>query len=290
MIPRPRSLAPAGAALLLVLSGLAAGARAGAWLQPVGGIYAEASYLSSSADERISCRGGSEPAEPFGGRYHDRQVFLYGEYGFRPWLTLVASTAVKEQRIRDAAVPDYGTRSTGDLRLGGRWALHQGGWPLSLETLVSVPTYPQTDLRVGVGQREQFLPAGSGELEAQWSLQIGHSLHPLPVYFSASVGRLHRGGSFGDPWRAALEVGWVTDRLLLKSDVRWSLPSGDPCGSGAAGDVANHARRFDLAPKVGWRVSRALWLQASVDWLVSGRNVLDGTVWGLSVAWIGRRG
>ena len=110
------------AALILLLP---AAARAGAWLQPTGGSYVKVAGVHSATTDRIDCRGDREPAEPFGGTYSENKIFLYGEYGWTGALTAVGSFGFGEQEIVDAEVPDYGTRSSGDLRVGLRWGLRR---------------------------------------------------------------------------------------------------------------------------------------------------------------------
>jgi hypothetical protein len=189
--------------LLLVIVFVGSGpprlAAAGAWLQPRGGSYLKASGLYSATEERIDCRGEVEPAEPFGGTYSERKIFLYGEFGLFDRMTLVGSFGFGEQKIVDASVPDYGTRSSGDLKIGTRWGLLRSpATPVSVETVLSVPTYPTTDVTLPVGQREQFLPAGTGEFEFEVRLQAGASFYPgpgWPVRQPVAVGRRSRGRS-----------------------------------------------------------------------------------------------
>jgi hypothetical protein len=130
--------------LFLVACLLVAGeSRAGAWLQARGASYLKLTAVYSATDDRLDGHGNREPAEPFGGTYRERKLFWYGEYGVLHWLTLVGSFGWGEQEIVDALVPDYGTRSTGDLKIAGRWGLWRDPKiPISLETAFSIPTYP----------------------------------------------------------------------------------------------------------------------------------------------------
>jgi hypothetical protein len=271
------------AALILLLP---AAARAGAWLQPTGGSYVKVAGVHSATTDRIDCRGDREPAEPFGGTYSENKIFLYGEYGWTGALTAVGSFGFGEQEIVDAEVPDYGTRSSGDLRVGLRWGLRRDPrLPISVESLVSIPTYPSTDLTLPVGQREQYLPAGSGEVEAELRLQAGLSFWPVPGYANVDAGYRVRGGDFGDQWLLAAELGASLGRLFTKLEVRGIWPTGDPCSTGSAGSVSLDERSLRLGPEASVRVVGDWWLGLAWSGVLTGRNTLDNDQWLLSVAW-----
>jgi hypothetical protein len=276
--------------LLLVIVFVGSGpprlAAAGAWLQPRGGSYLKASGLYSATEERIDCRGEVEPAEPFGGTYSERKIFLYGEFGLFDRMTLVGSFGFGEQKIVDASVPDYGTRSSGDLKIGTRWGLLRSpATPVSVETVLSVPTYPTTDVTLPVGQREQFLPAGTGEFEFEVRLQAGASFWPRPFYANVDGGIRARGGQFGNQWLLAGEVGAGLDRFFMKVEVRGIWPTGDTCSTGAAGAVSINERSLRIGPEAAFRVAGDWWLGATWTTLLSGRNTLDNDQLMLSVAW-----
>ena len=213
------------------------------------------------------------------------QSFTYVEFGIRPWVAGVASMAAKDTRLVDASVPDFGTRSTGDLRLGARWALVRGPVPVSLETTATVPTYPRSDPRALASEREQFLPAGTGHVEWEGLLQVGLSLYPWPVYANLAAGRRERGGAYGDQWLVTVEAGTTVGRVFAKSDLRGVIADGDLCDTASAGAVTFEERSWHWAPEVAVRVSDRWWVGAGAAVLLSGRNTLDGTQWSLSLTW-----
>ncbi|RKZ16663.1 hypothetical protein DRQ53_05715 [bacterium] len=273
-------------ALLFFLLADAGPAVAGAWVQPPGASFLKAGALYSSTENRVDCHGEIEAAEPFGGAYRERKFFLYGEYGLIEELTLLGSFVFGEQEIVDAVVPDYGTRSTGDLRMGARWGLRRDPrWPLSVEAVLSVPTYPSTDPTLPVGEREQFLPSGSGTIEAELRLQAGVSFWPLPFYANLDGGYRSRGQPYGDQWLLTGEVGGSTGRFFGKVELRGIWPDGDPCSSSSAGAVSVHERSLRLGPEGSVRVAGNWWLGATWSTLLSGRNTLDNDQWLLSVSW-----
>lgn len=272
------------AALLLMVP---EASGAGAWLQPRGASYLKVTALHSATTDRIDCHGDREPAEPFGGTWSERKVFVYAEYGWTEALTAVGSFGFGEQEIVDAEVPDYGTRSTGDLRVGLRWGLSRSPrTPISIESQLSIPTYPATDLTEPVGQREQFLPAGSGEFEAELRMQAGISFWPVPGYANVDGGYRARGGAFGDQWLLAAEVGAALDRFFAKVEVRGIWPTGDPCNTGAAGSVSIDERSLRLGPEAAVRVAGDWWLGLAWSGLLTGRNTLDNDQWLVSVSWV----
>jgi hypothetical protein len=263
-------------------------AVAGAWLQPPEGVYLKTSWMWWNTSHGLDCRGQTREVDSFGGRYEVRQFFGYFEYGAREWLTVLGGWAYKDQRIRGARIPDYGTRSTGDLRLGGRLPLRRGVLPVSFEVVGSLPTYGATDLSAPVAEREQYLPAGSGKPEVEAGLQAGLSLYPLPLYSNLAAMRRWRGGDFGDQWLLRAEVGASTSRIFVKVEIDWTLPEADPCGSATVGNVSVQEKVVRLAPEIGVRAWGDLWLNAGLASVLSGRNSLDGRQGSLGVAWIRR--
>lgn len=266
-------------------SGGTPAAHAGAWLQAPGDAYVKVSALHLRADDRWSCDGGREGADAFGGTYRESMAFAYAEIGVHPRATLVVSAAAKDARVVDGAVPDYGTRSTGDLRVGARWGIVDRGVPVSIETVVSLPTYPETDPRAPVGSREQFLPAGTGRAEFEARLQAGASLYPWPVYANLAFGTRERGGAYGDQWLVGLEIGASGERLFAKLDLRGTLARGELCDSASAGAVSLNETVWQAAPEVAVRLTGDVWLSAGVALPFAGRNALRGDQWALGVAW-----
>jgi hypothetical protein len=277
-------------ALLLSLgSALAPGpSRAGAWLQETGAIYLKTAWIQSKTSDGLDCRGDEREVDEFGGNYEVQQVFSYVEWGARDWLTVLGSWSAKDQRISEARIPEYGTRSTGDFRLGARLPVRRGRIPVAAQFVASLPTYPSTRLSDPVADREQFLPAGSGNFEYEIGVQSGLSLYPLPIYANLGLSRRQRGGEFGDEWLVSSEVGYSSPRYFAKAEMSWILPTGDPCASVRVGSVAIHERVVNFVPEIGVRTWRDFWLNAGFSTVTSGRNTLDGEQFSLGFYWIRR--
>ena len=242
------------------------------------------SWLSQNSDRRWDCRGGEIDADP-AGSYEQWQLFAYGEFGLRKWLTLTGSWVYKDQTIAGAS--SYGTRSTGDLRLGARLPLRRNGAPLSLEAVVSLPTYERSDLGDAPADRPQYLPAGSGRVEAELHLLGGASLWPLPLYLSADLGYRQRSGDFVDQWLGALELGGRSARLFAKTELRLTLPTEQRCAdddADALGTLALAERNLALGFEMALRLRASLWISGAYAHPLSGRNSLLGGVFSLGLA------
>jgi hypothetical protein len=167
--------------------------------------------------------------------------------------------------------------------LGGRFALRQGGAPLAVQGVLSVPTYPASDLAAPAGARRQFLPAGSGRVEAELQLLAGRSLWPLPMYASGAIGYRVRPGGYADVWLGSLEVGAASPSWFGKVELRAHLAAADPCGARAVGAVAAAERVLGVAPEAAVRVHGPAWLAGGVAIPLQGVNALDAAQWSVAV-------
>lgn len=284
----PRHLAPALLLSLLPLVALPVLARAGAWTQPVGGHYLKASWLALEADHRLDAGGERAPADPSGAAYRSRQLFVYGEYGWRDGLTALGSWSWGEQSLGEGG-SRYGTRSPGDLRAGLRWSTPwaRPSTPVSLQVVASLPTYPRSDLARDPAVREQYLPAGSGFAQLEAVLQLGRSLWPLPLYLSTELGTRLRGGSYREQLVGSLELGGGGPALGGKLELRARLAPGGGEAE-AVGAVAVADEELRLAPGLSARLRGGLRLELGADFLLWGREQLDAPQWQLGLAWTGR--
>jgi len=272
-----------GAILLacLVGTGLPPQAWAGAWTQESGASFLKVSWLWQRAAQRRACGGERVVADPSGGEYLERQLFLYAEHGLDDRITLLGSWAWKDQRIDGR--PGYGTRSTGDLRAGVRLALRPGRRPIAVESVLTLPTYPASDLGDPPAVRAQYLPAGAGKVQLETHVLTGFSLYPLPLYMNLGAGYHWRGGAFADQWAATLEVGGGGRRLFAKAELRARLPSAGGCGDVAAGAVTPAEKSVRWVPELALRLAGRVWVDAAYAGLITGENVLDAAQWSLGV-------
>ncbi len=256
---------------------------AGAWVQPVGGIYLKGSVLHQRSESRLDSKGQEESADPSGGAYVETQIFGYLEWGWTSRTTVLGSWAAKDMRVE--AEPEFGTRSTGDLRLGMRQALQQGPTALALEGVLTLPTYPASDLSRAPGDREQALPAGTGRVAGELRLVAGRSLFPLPLYLNLDVGYRVRGGGYPDQWQAAFELGGSGRDLFAKGELRGLWDNGRLDSDLQVGAVALSERSLRAAGEVAWRVAGPFWIDGGVVVPWTGRNTLLGAQWSISLVY-----
>lgn len=282
----------AGAVLALSLGLAAVGASttasAGAWVPSPGEGLAKLSLLGQRADERFGCNGAASALDADGSAYRERQLFAYAEHGIGRRWALVGSFAWKDARI--AGGTSYGTRSTADLQLGGRFAVLAGATPVAVQGTLSVPTYPRSDLSAPVASRRQFLPAGSGRPEAELQLLVGRSLWPLPLYLSGGAGYRARPRGYSDVWLAHLELGAASASVFGKVELRAHLPTADPCGASVVGATAAAERSLALAPELAVRVAGAAWIAGGLAAPVDGVNALRAAQWSVGLMFWKRGG
>jgi len=259
------------------MTSMAAPARGGAWVQPKGDSYLKLSLFGMRSAERVGPDGSTMPADPSGGDYVERMLYSYLEHGLSSKLTLLGSFAWKDMRVE--ADPEFGTKSTGDLRLGGRWGLVQGPKALSLEALIWIPTYPASDLSQPPGQRAQNLPAGIGQMQAELRALGGLSLFPLPLYGNLDLGYRVRGGDYPDQWIGALELGGGSASFFSKLELRGLAENGDVNSELQVGSVAVAEQSLRLNGEAAFRVGGPAWVGGGYSAYLAGRNTLTGGQW-----------
>jgi len=271
------------APILVCWAFTASPARAGAWLQPKGDGYGKVSLLAQRTAQRLDDEGNPANANPGGADYAEQQVFFYGEWGLKHWFTALGSFAIKNQTIE--TTPEFGTLSTGDLRLGGRLGLVQGPKSLAIESLVWIPTYPKSDLSQPPSQREQFLPAGTGEPALEIRLLGGLSLFPLPLYTNLDVGYLARGGEFTDQWLGTVEFGGSNQNLFAKLELRWLFEASSGGVDLVGGRVSPPERFLRAGIELAFRVVGPAWFNLGYSPLIQGQNTLDSNQWGFGLVY-----
>lgn len=230
--------------LLLVPSLL----HAQAWTRDSGQVYLKLAYGSSTASEQYTFDGSvKEYADNVEeNAFFDRSIYLYGEAGLTPDLTLVASLPYKRVIIRDAAFR-YRTYAFGDLGLGVRHTLNDlfGFRGTANSAAVNLGA------TIPLGYTRNYAPsAGAGQINLELGLSAGRSFYPFPGYVQGGVGYRHRSSlfltssatdcaegvdrncfadtkpSFGDELYSSLESGvTIAERLFLQGILAstWSL-------------------------------------------------------------------
>ena len=165
-----------------------------AWTKGEGDGYVKIAYGSSTASEQYSFDGTSKPYADnvTENAFFDRSIYLYGEYGLKPDITLVLGLPFKRVIIRDAAFR-YRTFGFGDLQLGARYDLREiAGFQDSPNALAA-----NAGLSLPLGYTRNFTPsAGSGQINFDLGVSYGRALYPFPGYVQAGLGFRHRSSLF----------------------------------------------------------------------------------------------
>lgn len=270
-------------------------ARAGAWTQPPGHLYARVTFAGIDSRSRFDSEG--EPIgleEPNstrrGTEYQSREIRSYGEYGLTEGFTIYGSLPLKRVRIVEPLAvsttlvqPEvvHETTGLGDLSFGGRFRIRSGPGPVSIAGEVKLPTgYATTDN-----------PAlGNGYVDATLRGLIGASAGWS--YVTADLGWMHRWGAYQDAVLWSFEVG---GRMLrdyrLRGVVRGVRSLGEPAGdpSGPIFDPALASpRSLSVEAVVGDEIIPGLLLEAGIHHVASGHNTLAGNTVEIGLAWSGR--
>ena len=114
------------------------------------------------------------------------------------------------------------------------------------------------------------------------------SLYPLPVYIGAEAGYRLRGGSFSNQISYSGEIGATPlSRLSVKAYLEDSRTlSGNARLAESVGLVQVSEGDFTkLGLITGFRVTRLLWLEVSLESVVAGEDVSAGHSWGLGMTY-----
>lgn len=169
--------------------------NAQAWTKGKGQFYFKSAYGTATAMEQYGFDGQkklyADNVEE--NAFFDRSLYAYGEYGLNPNFTLFASVPYKRVLVRDAAYR-YRTYAFGTVSVGGRINLkNRIGWNNSPNALAA-----NLSLNLPTGYTRNYLPsAGSGQADAQLSLNYGRSFYPKPAYAQAGVGFRYRSKFYG---------------------------------------------------------------------------------------------
>lgn len=188
---------PLRISLLLALLLAPSLVRAQAWTQEPGRAYFKITQGFANATERYDAAGDVVPydSNATGTPFRDRSLYLYGEVGLAPSLTLYGMLPYKRLLIRDGGFSPEVEREASDL---GSATL---GLRIGLEEAVGLDERSALAANVGVGiplgYRRNVAPAvGPGQVDFQALLAYGRSFWPRPAYAQAALGYRHRTAVF----------------------------------------------------------------------------------------------
>ena len=229
-----KDLARSGAVLLLALQ--TGEALAGAWTLERGETKLFVTSVFTHADERFDGDGTRVTVPEY------RKIDLSGtlEYGFRPWLTLLARGNLKEERSGPNGLPApdaLPARSFGAVSGGARVRLWQGPhWVTSTEVSAFSGDFDSAG---------RSNPSGSAAVEARGNVGIGGNALNRPVFADLSAGyRAHLDRDDPDEVKLDLTLGArVLPRWqVLAQSFSTFLVNGDANYHKVAGSVVFSAR------------------------------------------------
>lgn len=216
-----------------------------------------------------------------------RQIYasLYGEYGITSRITVLADWPVlKLQRFETTET----VGGIGDLKLGVRYGLLQGKFPVSVTLMPEFPTGPANQIAQNLENAFDGinLPAGDGEFNVHGIVAVSHSFYALPLYANLYAGYNARtqfdGRAFQDQLRGGLEIGGQLAKRLngrLHLSVQQSIGEAPQFVSFVRGEGTNFSTvqgglTWEMTDK--WSVDISS--QAYLDAPIGLRNVYSGFV------------
>ena len=270
--------------LLATLLWWNADASAGAWTQAKGsGFYKLGSQLARGTEFHET--SGHSMTIP---TLADYTFSLYGEYGLRDGLTLVGYlpffkriTLNKQVGRPSGFVYFEGDDVTGlgDAQLGVRYRVVQMEATVASAALtLGVP--------IGDDAQPNGLLTGDGEANQVLSIQVGHSLYPMPAYINVDFGYNNRIDGFSDEILYAVEGGYTVGNLTAVLRVRGieSRENGDDgVGGGMGGLYANNQSVLTYGPELIYDFSQRLGIALGATNTAREENALSQPVFSLGI-------
>lgn len=248
---------------------------AGGWTQPQGRGYFKLSQQIISA-ESLFRGNGSKTEIPTVSGY---TTSFYGEYGLIDRVTLVGYMPFYTNFSVDAEGFDP-TTGLGDWDVGVRIGLLTGGpTVVSLQALAGLP--------LGDSGGDIVLWSGDGEFNQHFSLQVGHSLYPVPAYLKGEIGYNNRKSSdnrdddFADELRYSLQAGYtIAERVGIALSLRGikALDRNDD-----EFHPRNDVEYLSYGPQVDFYITPNAGITASMTRFTRAHNMLDAPTWEFGV-------
>ena len=241
--------------------------HAGGWTHPQGKGYFKLSEQIIQAESLYFYTGEQIPIPTYS-RY---TTSLYGEYGLVDRLTLVGYIPFY-QRVtvdKEGAEPETGLS---DWDLGIRVGLLSGGpTVVSLQLMAGVPL---GDAKL---ELEKGLFTGDGEFNQHVSLQVGHSLYPVPGYLKGEIGYNNRESDFANELRYGMEAGYT---IAERFGVSFWLRGVEALGKSDE-ELAprNDIDYLSFGPEINLYITPNAGISASVSKFTGGHNLLDAPAW-----------
>lgn len=205
-------------------------ALAGAWTLKEGGMYNRFAFNYYYSDRLFGSSGGSD-FMPMRGRFYDKNLNWYEEYGVTDRITVLSSVYYKWLNANDMYVKSE-SEGVGDVDLGIKYKLYDGPVVVSVQGLIKYgQLYDNENPQIGNHQNDYEL-----------RLLLGRSLWPLPAYCGLELAYRLRDNGPSDEFRYLLEFG---GNLSKKLSARIKLD-----GIHAIGN-ADSPKSFEARPQSG---------------------------------------
>ena len=253
---------------------------AGAWTREKGGLYAQMTLNSYTADENFD-NDGSKADFADNGEFSDENMSFYLEYGLADELTMVASWSYKWLEYEDDMVRNE-TDGFSDMELGLKYRLFEkNGGVGSIQALVKIPeAYDEDDA----------VPLGNAQYDYEFRFLYGQSLYPhFPGYLNLEAGYRFRAEEPADELKYLIEFGADFTKTLygrIKLDGTYGM------GNAEKGSIFsnNPSAAFDydlgkLEAVLGIKISDQWGTELGYRKEIYGKNISTGENWSLAVTY-----
>jgi len=289
-----------GSLLIILQSNICAGA----WTQKSGSYYIkfETSYLKTFKEYNHKGEQLNILEEQFifkDAFFRDISLRAYAEYGLFNNLTIIGKLPIKISTsgyfLDDLYSQGEVSRTTtglGDLNVALKYGVITQPVAVAVRGGLKIPMGYEKHPDNGGPQ------LGSGEIDLQGMVEIGLSLHPLPMYLGGGIGYHNRGGALHDEFVYHLETGYTLDQWFFKlyfngikntktppdlygDEIQLPLTGGGGITPDYIfGDIDLNQISFTLSRQIKEGMS----IEATVYQILSGKNTVTGQTYSLGLA------
>ncbi len=199
------------------------------WVKEKNEGYAKVSFSFFSSGDYYGLGGELNSTAT---EFNYNAVNLYGEYGITKRLTTTVNFPVYRSNSLETSELVSGI---GDVRIGIKYGILRGKYPLSLSVSSEIPTGKEMlfanskmpDPISGLINTIN-LPTGDGEFNVWTTLAVSRSLHPVPVYLSLYASHNNRTEDFTDQFQWGFEAGYIfSEAFMLRGKLTQLTTLGD---------------------------------------------------------------
>lgn len=257
------------------------------WLKPQGGGYVQLSAAYLATDNYYNIDGEQLTTS----EYQAYGLTAYAEYGLTKKINLLLNGPLLRRQSFASTEATYGV---GDVRIGGKYALATGNWPVSLAIEAELPLSPETqfarnEVQNTPGIVDQInLPASDGEFNFWGTLAASHSLSDRS--FVSAFGAFNvRTEGLSHQFKAGVEIGYqFLGKLYVMGQLSAQRSLGEPQrglsfvrGEGVGYTAAGVTLFYELDDHINVVLAGTTYN----DLVFSRKNIYSGTALNLGVAY-----